>query len=300
MEGISLIYFYRVGFQIGRLHQLCVSDQELNHWRWSSAIKDARLWLENFHKDEIKILPKTKRAAGVFVETIDSFSSLLGQPRKPELDEWSRLTNAVDRFQNVFDQEIEDTFTFCITPIGAYSTTALITNAELHLSEIARKAIGEVARADYRSAGSCLALDHFTASGFHSMRALEAVSRGYHKIVTGISDVLTDTPLGPLINGSKGSPGLRTQWEIEGSHNDSMLGLIVSTLSHVNKVYRSPIMHPEMILDHDQAKLVFDTAALAINAMVADSIERIEKKTDAASPGPAPEIDAGQNVSSDQ
>ena len=80
------------------------------------------------------------------------------------------------------------------------------------------------------------------------MRAVEAQARLYHMVVTHMPEQLEDVPLGPLINGAKGDfDGLRDVWTREGAKNDSPLGLIISLLSSLNKIYRCPIMHPDMM-----------------------------------------------------
>jgi len=115
------------------------------------------------------------------------------------------------------------------------------------------------------------------------MRAVEAEASIYHREVTGVD--LDDVPLGTLIYGDKKNypdSGLRTQYAKEGSLQDSPLGLVVSLLSQLNLIYRIPIMHPKMQLGANKAKFVFDTAAIAISAMVEDAIARFVEKQKAA------------------
>lgn len=99
--------------------------------------------------------------------------------------------------------------------------------------------------------------------------------------------------VGAIINGDNRVPGsgLRTQFAKEGSKNDSPLGLIISTLSHVNKIYRVKITHPDMTLDYDTAKHVFDLAATALSALAEDGNDRFMKANAAKTqtqPGPTP------------
>jgi hypothetical protein len=107
------------------------------------------------------------------------------------------------------------------------------------------------------------------------MRALEAEARRYHMVVTSIPKEV-DWTLDPLVNGNSGGKqfGLRVQWKKEGAKDDSPLMLIITLLSFINQIYRNPIMHPEMTLNLTKAKLVFDSAALAISAMVEDREHR--------------------------
>jgi hypothetical protein len=143
---------------------------------------------------------------------------------------------------------------------------------------MAQKVVSPEIREDFNKAGECLALDLYTACGFHAMRAIEAEARKYHDVVTGVS--LTDVPLGTLIYGDKNSPGsgLKKTHQQQGSSHDDPLGLIISLLCQINAIYRRPIMHPNMSLDAPKAKFVFDMAALAISAMVTDDFDRFVKK----------------------
>lgn len=288
MQTLNLYWFHQFGRSLGGLTTTAATDShKLNEWRWSSQLEGTRSWLIAFSAMDTKILPKTQAAAKVLVGIIDKFKPLLAEDRVAQYDEWRTITDGIVRFDNVYEQELEDNHAFVVTPLGAYSTSALVYNASIHLSDLAQNRLDDKVKLDYNEAGACLALDFYTASGFHAMRALEATARSYHMVVTDSAEALMDVPLGPLINGSRDVTGLRDQWVAEGSPNDSPLGLIISMLLQINKIYRSPIMHPEMTLDKEEAKHLFDTAAIAISAMVADhefrkAVKEARAKSDAA------------------
>jgi hypothetical protein len=79
---------------------------------------------------------------------------------------------------------------------------------------------------------------------------------------------------------------LRTQLEKEEGQktSDSPLGLIVAELARINKIYRCPIVHPEMVLNAKEAKQVFELASIAISALASNTAERQKLKK----PAPAP------------
>jgi len=83
-------------------------------------------------------------------------------------------------------------------------------------------------------------------------------------------------------------PACETQHAKEGNSHDDPLGLIISLLSQINAIYRRPIMHPEMSLTPAKAKFVFDTAAIAISAMVENAVARFVEKQKAAKAQTAP------------
>ena len=184
------------------------------------------------------------------------------------------MLHEIDNFNSVFQQEIDDSHAFFVTPVGAYSSQKLLEEAESHLSKWSQQVINDKQKRDWQAAGTCLALDLYTASGFHAMRAVEEEARIYHKVVTGVA--LDDVPLGALINGSNKKGGLKPQYILEGEKSDSPLGLIVSMLAQLNKIYRCPIMHPEMTLDAESARIVFNLASIAISAIVEDGARRLQ------------------------
>lgn len=289
MRRLNLFFFHNVGFALGHLTSTAPSDDMLTHWRWATSLDSARSWLQSFGTQEPPLMPKSQTAAWDLIHIIDDFKTLLGQDRKATLAEWTDLTNGVMRFNNVYEQEVEDAHILCVTSIGAYSTSVLMENAYTHLSAQAQKKVHPQTKTDLNSSGRCLALDLPTASGFHAMRAVEAEARLYHQIVTSAPEPLSDVPLGPVINGKKGDfAGLRDQFITEGQSNDSSLGLIISMLSHVNKIYRCPITHPDMTLDYDGAKHVFDLATVAISAIISDGEERKRAKASKLIALPAP------------
>jgi hypothetical protein len=274
MERLNVWFFYQIGFNVGSLQSALLSYQKLNHWRWPHILEAARGSIQTLADDNNPILPKSSSAAKDLLVVLVQFSGYLKQDRPVNDQELKVLLHEIDTFNSVYQQEIDDSHTFFVTPVGAYSSQKLLEEAESHLSKWSRQVINDKQKRDWQAAGTCLALDLYTACGFHAMRAVEEEARIYQKVVTGIS--LDDVPLGSIINGDnqkKGS-GLKAQYKIEGEKSDSPLGLIISMLSQLNKIYRCPIMHPEMTLDAEEARLVFNLASIAISAIVEDGAKR--------------------------
>lgn len=285
MDQINIQFFYGVGFALGRLETVAASEAKLNNWRWSNPLESATGWMKCCTEFEDHLLPKTKRAATVLFAELDKFTKVLGQDRKATSEEIEAIHRGIPDFYKVFEQEIEDANCYIVTPVGAYAISALLDNAVSHLSQPAQRVVSGAAKKDFNLAGKCLALDLYTACGFHAMRAVEAEARLYHEDVTGVE--LVDVPIGTLIYGDlKNHPnsGLKTQHAKEGGSHESQLGLIISLLSQMNTIYRRPLMHPDMLLGQTSAKVVFDTAAIAISTMAADKVVRWKAAQTAANP----------------
>jgi hypothetical protein len=276
MQRIDLDYWYTFGRAMSLLEDCFLPTPCEIDERGLSRVYTAMEWLRPIAAGEFALIPGTKHAASELVALLAPLMEV--HKNAPALID--RLTQAkiytlITAFHNVARSGAQDTYAFLVLGVGAYSATALLEDAIRHLSELAQKTIGKEEKQDFILAGACLACAFPTASGFHSMRALEAEARRYHKTVTGaVKEV--DWTLDSLINGNsgRGQFGLRDQWKKEGSRDNSELLLIMSLLSSINQIYRNPIMHPEMALNPDQAKRVFDTAALAITSMVEDRKKR--------------------------
>jgi hypothetical protein len=178
------------------------------------------------------------------------------------------FTNDLTAFDALLNHELGKLPAYIIEKkIGIYNLDDLANNANQHLSVVVDKQVAD--DLDLKAAGRCLAFELCTASGFHSVRAVEGAARKYYKLLTNKDPEEAGMPLGPIVN------GLREKLKSEGSDNDTPLGMIISTLARINNVYRKPLTHPEMVLDtSDAAKLLFELAGVAISQIAEDHRNR--------------------------
>jgi hypothetical protein len=179
-----------------------------------------------------------------------------------------RLIRELNDFETLLELEVKNLNTFVLEDVGIFSINKRVDSADLHLAESTQSTIDERVKTDFRAAGRCLAFDLFTASGFHSVRAIEAVARSYYKQFTGKDADIGScgTPLGGIIK------AFRTERDARNLPKDGPLDLIIANLALANNIYRKPIGHPQMILEtRDDAKKVFDLATILIN-MLAEQI----------------------------
>jgi hypothetical protein len=186
------------------------------------------------------------------------------------------VINKAKEFEAVLSAELGVLTAFRVTNKGAYSTAELIERADLILSESVREKVPQEALEEIKQAGRCLALDSPTASGFHMMRALEAVLHQYYLAVCkpkksdklanwgayllalrkvvgeGEEDKESDEPEG---NAKEGDP------QVKG----------VITFLYQVKDTRNNIMHPELVLSPDDAFGLLDVAKAAM-IMMADRL----------------------------
>jgi hypothetical protein len=178
------------------------------------------------------------------------------------------LSDAITQLEVQLMYELDAMPIWFVTKRRAYSIEILINKAEeiFEVSDVpllSKRTIGDI-----REAGKAIAFSLPTAAGFHSVRAVEGVARGYHEIIVGTRPDGT-TPLGPLTN------ALRTARDAQiaaGKINkEDLLSMVVDLLVRVNNVYRKPLTHPDMILELGPAMNVFDSAKCAVELMLEDA-----------------------------
>jgi len=275
MKPINLFAYYQLGASLRR-----AAEVKLSNLTTEVAVS---IW-QGFAQID-KLIDSDPPGGRMYLESANGLRSALhdliremGNEKKlKKLDDnsiasvWSCLQN----FEAVFEQACAGMRIFSVTPKGIYDTVQLVDSAENALGEKTVRRLPAEVKADFNLAGRCLAFELWTATGFHTIRAVEAVARSYYKTVMRVTELPDNFMLGTLAR------ELTNQLEKEEGTkvSDSPLGLIASALSRINKVYRCPIMHPEMVLNADQARQVFDLASSVIPLILADQEVRSAKTT---------------------
>jgi hypothetical protein len=228
------------------------------------TLYEAKQWLEWFLSGRIVPLRVCQATGWELVTAIQpvlpkDFPAAGSWPTEGTLEYNGILisTRAKD-FETVFAAELQTLDTYVISQKGIYSTPDLIERADMALDEQVRKVISSNALDDFRQAGRCLAFDLNTASGFHAMRATEAVLRQYHGLV---------------VKPTTGNPVDMAQCinELRKAGADAKtLGI----LDQIRDLHRNTVMHPEAFLTPAEGLRLFDIAKSAISAM-ADQITAI-------------------------
>jgi hypothetical protein len=180
------------------------------------------------------------------------------------------LPGLVGHFESALAIDFKALPLFLIEDKRGYSSRAFLRDASVIFSEADITLMAPLTLSDIAEAGRCLLLDRNTAAGFHTMRALEAVARGYFRLVFDDEPVNKNNgqPLG--LGAIAGALGKYKTKRESSSESTGSLGDIIPTLDWITSVYRNNIMHPEMTLDEDLAVDVFDHAKSAITSMLRD------------------------------
>ncbi|MEZ2143175.1 hypothetical protein AAE026_12790 [Bradyrhizobium sp. DN5] len=100
---------------------------------------------------------------------------------------WSLYTlrAKLDEFRHVLSAECRKSETYFIEKKVGFDVPTLLHSAEENLHGLIHPYVADAALAEIREAGRCLALESFTACGFHTLRGLEVVMAAYYKAVSG-------------------------------------------------------------------------------------------------------------------
>lgn len=271
VEKIDLPFFFQLG---GAIHPLTdqgyPSSTHINAYILASAarIRLASLWP--------KLRLTVCRAAGAELDTAlavvegwaqdPSGASIPWTDAVSDMRVW-QVRDVMARataFETVLVAELQGLPTYHATRKGIYSMPDLIDNAAEVFPDGMRAKLSAETVEEIRQSGRCLAFDNATASGFHSMRAVESVMHLYYV--------------------EKCQPPSQDRLDSWGAYiaklyatNDADVRRVVSLLQQLKDHDRNLIMHPEITLTPDDALTLFEIAQGAIMAM-ADGLATTESE----------------------
>src|SRR5581483_9784218 len=91
------------------------------------------------------------------------------------------IKSKLSEFEHVLSAVCRKSETYFIERKLGFDTSLLLHHAEENIHESIRSFVSKDALDEIRSAGRCFAVENFTASGFHILRALEVVMGDYYK-----------------------------------------------------------------------------------------------------------------------
>lgn len=174
-----------------------------------------------------------------------------------------QLIEKAKTFETVLSEELIQVSAYVAAQKCNYYIQGLIDNAEnvfppLTLSRLTQSTIKEV-----QQAGRCLAFDNSTASGFHMLRATEEVLHEYY--IT----VCKPTSKDKLESWAAYIKKLFDLTENATTNTDlkDHVNMVLVLLRQIKDQDRNLIMHPEIILDDNEALTLFEITKTAIMAM---------------------------------
>lgn len=261
MEKIYLNYFYNLGASLNP--QTRYTPEARNRLNIIMICPQAQMYVRNLLNYFLD-LTVCRDAGGqllLAIEEVDKWYRNT-QPDKffaadPSADlTFKKLIDVAKVFETVLIPELQTLATYYARQKGIYSTPDLIDNAEKVLPITVLERISTGVIEEIRQSGRCLAFDNATSSGFHIMRATEAVMHEYYLHVCKPRP----KPAGRLENWG----AYLTEFK---KTNKAEVKEVVAILQQIKDRHRNLIMHPEIVLTPDEAFMLFEIAQGAIIAM---------------------------------
>lgn len=275
VKPVDQFPIYELGVALGQLRDVCsrsaaaAMDQLQALWTAESHLRKllgGQPFTISFCRDAAESLHRDVRRAYAHFkhDTEESFD-----PSKPPLETWALygVRTNLDIFEHQFSAEIKKTATYAVPQRGIFNTELLVDHAEAHIPESLRSAVPEFAVSEFQAAGRALAFGLFSASGFHSARAVECVLKAYYVSFLG-EPKKDEMPMGLMASHLADA---RVAKENEGKVLPRE-----STIRHIKDVTnydRNPLMHKNITLDEVEATTLFNSAVGAIVAMTKELTE---------------------------
>ena len=267
MERLNLPFFYQIGYEVHRLANIrVVVDSGLEVIIAFCPLQQTlRTLFERFPSLKIS-QPKGAELLNLVEDfllqglpsqkygTLDFYKPINCNPHTFQTAILAVITKA-NEFQTALKAELESFTAYQVTQTGIYSVSDLVDNAENVIPANLKEKLSRDVHEEIRQSGRCLAFGVATASGFHILRATEAVVYQYYKKVCNQGN-----DCAPLDNWGAYIACFRES-------NDTDAKRIGEMLQQVKDHDRNLIMHPEVSLSEDEAHILFEVAKGAIMAM---------------------------------
>lgn len=186
-----------------------------------------------------------------------------------DLDEefatWSLYTvrAKLEEFRHVLSAECRKSETYFIEKKVGFDVPTLLHSAEENLHDSIHPYVPDAALTEIREAGRCLALESFTACGFHTLRGLEVVMAAYYKAVSG-----KEKGFRSWHDYIEALETLATQAKESKASYPSPK--VASMLDRMRQLDRNPLMHPSDSLDEMAADTLFKLGIVTITELAKD------------------------------
>lgn len=268
MQKVNLKVLYDLGKALSTISDIKEGDKQIDTW---STINHATLSLEKFLSEIKNVpMPKSRETAKNLYAFAKPLSKELFKAMEDNrndtltLEDHWKLIELRTSFEEELDHEVRIVNVFAIPDRDNYSITGLIDHGENVLPEGVRQAVTSFVRNEFHEAGKCIAFSLPTAAGIHLLRAVESVLRQYYDVISG------GTPRPKKGNRRGGAMSFYIN-EVERLGADPKA---ISALNQIKDLHRNPNMHPEDVMDMDEAIFLLGVVKSAIGWMVSDMKKR--------------------------
>jgi hypothetical protein len=253
MIELDVYYFYWLSISVTLMERiktgvpLATVMQEMGY---------ARVALEAFNDgtDLARAFPRTAEQAQEILRIINSVLPEVGTQMsvsdlaRPFTDfEAQRMRVLCTHLPGCLRSEGQHGYVLKLEDQRCLSSYSLTENIEGCFTKDAWSIISDDAKKEFEECGKCLAMERYTASGFHSLRGVECVIRQY-------------------IEALLGSLPKKRDWGfyIQTLKDNGADPKITSVLDNIRTLDRNPLMHPEDWLEQDEATAIFTISQTAV------------------------------------
>lgn len=269
MEKVNAYTFYEMARELRQLHALA-DDVALSGA--FGPIVGAQRRMENLLKKGDPVPLGVSKQAGIalanavedlwqafFVDDGQGGMKFEWPANGKKVQSWhmSSYRTALQTFETVFSAEMTEAATYFIPRKGIFFTPALVDGADESFPAELRPHIPNKSIDDWRAAGRCLAFNLLSASGFHVARAVEGILEVYYQRMTG-------------------KTGTENGWYDYIKALESVTGpqcpssKTLAALRQMKDDYRNPLMHPRVVLDESEARILFANGESLIMGMASE------------------------------
>ncbi len=169
----------------------------------------------------------------------------------------------INEFRHVLTAECRKSETYFIEKKVGFDISTLLHTAEENLHSSIISLLPKESLLEVRAAGRCLALECYTACGFHILRGLEVVMAAYYKRVSG-----KDKEFRSWHNYVEALTGLEK--EVDGKKPKFPSPKVAAMLDRMRQLERNPLMHPSDTLDEMAADTLFKLSIVTMTELAKD------------------------------
>jgi hypothetical protein len=254
MIDLKLAFLFYLGTGIRRLSDVR-AGQPLS--AWAVVFVEAREALKMFlaGSERAPMFSQSRRWALSLLNIVNSMipDAPPGTPVPNRLiseQEVRDLDSAIRSFATIFEDESERAYVVILEKQRTFDLHTLVESISSAFDVAVWNRFSEFSKREIKEAGRCLALERYTACGFHMMRAVERESRDCATLIAQAHPVRRDF-----------LDFLKT---LEHHGVDKK---VIAVLDSLRSLERNPLVHPEDWLSQDDAVNIFCIAQVALSRL---------------------------------
>jgi hypothetical protein len=201
----------------------------------------------------------------IFLETVTPLKFKDNLNLSDEMNTWFfyQIKTKMPEFEHVFSAVCRKCETYFVEQKMGFDISLLLHHAEENLHVSVRPFMSSDAIEEIKAAGRCFALESYTASGFHTLRALEVVMGDYYKQVSG-----KEKEFRSWFDYVEAFQELEA--EVNGVKPKFPSPKVSAMLDRMRQLDRNPLMHPRDTLDEMSADTLFKLGMITITELAKD------------------------------